>query len=314
MLLLIDGYNLLHQSDLLGRGRGEDWLRRARNRLLRQLAKHLDDSLRPQTCIVFDAEDPPPGRPSQIFYHEIDVRFAVNHPEADDLLEEIIAHHPAPNRLTVVSSDHRVQRAAQRRRGHFFDSDSWYVALIDAEHVLGIRNPKQANSKSTAKSKESLIADLAAQSTEEWLREFGLDVPSAPTPSPASPPKETPAQKSPPSPDALDSKPKVVDDPPSSNILGDSPGANILGVSPRPAKKLKKPSRPPKAKRASTTKPSAKPAGKRPSKKQLPLPKTNKLPKPESKQSDETERERARRQLKGDADQIFPEGYGEDLL
>ena len=45
MLLLIDGYNLLHQSDLLGRGRGQRWLQQARDRLVQRLAERLDAML-----------------------------------------------------------------------------------------------------------------------------------------------------------------------------------------------------------------------------------------------------------------------------
>lgn len=144
MLLLIDGYNLLHQSDLMGRGRGERWLQRARERLLRQLQRTLDDSLAAQTCVVFDAESPPPDRPHEYVHFGIRVLYAVGYPEADDLIEELIARHDAPQRLTVVSSDHRLQRAARRRRAHAFDADAWYHRLLETGPLLGIRWPPDA--------------------------------------------------------------------------------------------------------------------------------------------------------------------------
>ena len=43
------------------------------------------------------------------------------------MLEELIETHAAPRSLVVVSSDHRVQRAARRRGAAFRDSDQWYA-------------------------------------------------------------------------------------------------------------------------------------------------------------------------------------------
>jgi len=140
-VLLIDAYNLLHQSDLLGRGRGALWLERARQRLIRQLALLLDRELAMRTTLVFDAHwNADPGVTGD---HDtsIDVRYAVEYPEADDLIEELIARHPAPKQLTVVSSDHRLQRAAARRGASFVDADRWYERLSAGELLLGIPWP-----------------------------------------------------------------------------------------------------------------------------------------------------------------------------
>jgi hypothetical protein len=45
------------------------------------------------------------------------------------MLEELIEAHHAPKSLLVVSSDHRVQRAARRRGARYIDSDRWYSEL-----------------------------------------------------------------------------------------------------------------------------------------------------------------------------------------
>jgi hypothetical protein len=45
-------------------------------------------------------------------------------------MEEMIAADHAPRKLTVVSSDHRVQRAAKRRRAIAVDSDVWYEGAV----------------------------------------------------------------------------------------------------------------------------------------------------------------------------------------
>ena len=70
-----------------------------------------------QTTIVFDAKQAPPGLPHQLDHGGITVIFARGYDDADELIEELIASNSTPRRLTVVSSDHRIQRAARRRRG-----------------------------------------------------------------------------------------------------------------------------------------------------------------------------------------------------
>ena len=62
----------------------------------------------------------------------ITVRFAAQYEEADELIEELIRADSAPRRLVVVSSDHRIQRAARRRRAKAVDSDVWYAELVRA--------------------------------------------------------------------------------------------------------------------------------------------------------------------------------------
>jgi len=45
------------------------------------------------------------------------------------VLEELIEAEADPRHLTVVSSDHRIQRAARRRKAIFVDSDAWLGEL-----------------------------------------------------------------------------------------------------------------------------------------------------------------------------------------
>lgn len=173
MLLLIDAYNLLHQSDAMQRGRGEGWLAKARDRLVSRLAEHLGPELSRQTCLVFDSRDAPSHLPSEFVRESIELRFAVDHDEADDLLEEIIARHPAPKRLMVISSDHRVQRAASRRGAKFVDSDQWYAALLETGPRLAIDWPPKRPG-----SQDSPISDKPEPPADEaelaaWIEEFG---------------------------------------------------------------------------------------------------------------------------------------------
>jgi predicted RNA-binding protein with PIN domain len=132
LLLLIDGYNVLSpvapptRSDPL-------WLHRERLQLISRLSTHLSPETCQRTCVVFDAANPPPDRPSCFEIDGIDIRFAVDHPEADDLIEQIIGDHSVPKQLTVISSDHRVQTAARRRGATPYDSQEWLDDLLDGK-------------------------------------------------------------------------------------------------------------------------------------------------------------------------------------
>ena len=63
--------------------------------------------------------------------------------------------------LIVVSSDHRVQRAARRRRATAIDSEQW-VARVKRK-----RAPKQADTESHDK--------LEGDELRAWLDEFGVE-------------------------------------------------------------------------------------------------------------------------------------------
>jgi predicted RNA-binding protein with PIN domain len=130
MLLLIDGYNLLNTSDIFPSGKGAGTLQAAREALLAFLAQALEPKLRDRTTIVFDAQMAPPGLPRELNWEGISVRFAPRKATADDLLEELIASTADPRHLLVVSSDHRVQRAARQGGAQFIDSEKWYAATI----------------------------------------------------------------------------------------------------------------------------------------------------------------------------------------
>lgn len=130
MSLLIDGYNLLHATDVSGVGPLAGTLEGAREALLRRLAEKLSASQRRRTTIVFDAAGAPPGLPDRYACDGIDVRFARGFADADAMIEHLLEHWPGPKGLTVVSSDHRVQRAARGRGAKYTDSGLWYAELL----------------------------------------------------------------------------------------------------------------------------------------------------------------------------------------
>jgi hypothetical protein len=81
----------------------------------------------------------------------------------------LIAAHHVPRSLTVVSSDHRVQRAARRRRSPFVDSDVWFADIARR------RGQRRDAAAAPVRRESSLSPDEIAY----WLREFGGETPNA---------------------------------------------------------------------------------------------------------------------------------------
>jgi len=167
MPLLIDGYNLLHASGVFGHGTALTELHRSREALLACLASSLEPAERPRTTIVFDAAGAPPGLPQSFSYEGINVQFARDPGNADELLENLIEAHDTPRKLVVVSGDHRIQRAARRRRATAIDSDRWWAEL-DAE-----RRRRDNQSPATP---QKPAGNLSASEVDYWLRQF-VDAP-----------------------------------------------------------------------------------------------------------------------------------------
>ena len=165
MKILIDGYNLLHVAGILGRGVGRGTLERARLALLNRLSNLLDPDDRKETVVVFDAKDAPRHLPTEVIHNDITVRFARDFEEADDLLEYLIRTHSSPRGLLVVSSDHRVQRAAKRRKAKTNDSEPWL-------NQLQLRAKK---SQTKEPFRKPLARNLDAGDVAEWMSEFGFD-------------------------------------------------------------------------------------------------------------------------------------------
>lgn len=164
MSLLIDGYNLLNSVGITGREVGLGSLERSRRALLNFLAESLDADEIPNTTVVFDAANPPPGLPRVVDHRGLTVRFASRYDDADTLIEELIRAETVPRRLTVVSSDHRLQRAARRRKARAVDSDVWYAEVIRRQ-----RQRRETTPEVPAKPDVPLLEEEVAR----WLERFG---------------------------------------------------------------------------------------------------------------------------------------------
>jgi predicted RNA-binding protein with PIN domain len=163
MALLIDGYNLLHVTGITGGGGKDSW-RRSREALLNLLAAVLPERELPTATVVFDAASAPPGLPRRLNHRGITVLFAAEYDDADALLEELIQAESAPRSLVVVSSDHRVQRAARRRRATCCDSDLWYRQLW-RQRVQVIASDQTGQSEKPA-------IPLSPEEIDLWVAKF----------------------------------------------------------------------------------------------------------------------------------------------
>lgn len=167
MPLLIDGYNLLHVSGVFGQGTALTELHRSREALLAFLASSIEPAERAQTTIVFDAAGAPPGLPQRFSHEGIQVEFARDAGNADALLEKMIAVHGTPRKLVVVSSDHRIQRAARKRRAKAVDSDRWWADLCAERRRKGAELPTLP---------QKPTGNLSAGEVDYWVGQFS-DVP-----------------------------------------------------------------------------------------------------------------------------------------
>ncbi|MEX0703087.1 MAG: NYN domain-containing protein [Planctomycetales bacterium] len=182
--LIIDGYNLMHAVGMARADYGPGGLEKQRNRFLAWLVRNVPRSQQARTTVVFDAHEAPPGLPRHGSVEQIAVRFAAPGEDADSLIEELIAGHSAPRQVLLVSSDHRLQRAARRRRARFSDSDAFIERLA---RQAASREKQRQRAAENPPAKEG--GTLGAEEVAGWLAEFG-PVPEAENLSPALDPNE----------------------------------------------------------------------------------------------------------------------------
>lgn len=115
------------------------------------------------TYVIFDASANQEPEDARIAAPH--VRFAIEHDEADDLLEELIRAHAHPKTLLVVSSDHRIQRCARARKCQTMDSIEFLAFLDRAKNT-------ETEPKAEVKPSE---AEMSVEEVDYWLGEFKLD-------------------------------------------------------------------------------------------------------------------------------------------
>src|SRR5262245_44092907 len=172
MHYLIDGYNLLHAMGVLPPRVGPGGLEKARRGLLGMLhaayAEHASE-----VTVVFDAAGAPAGASGEENYQGILVRYAGRQEQADDLIEHLIRHDSAPKQLTVVSDEHRIQRAARRRHCSAM-SCSDYLETVQRRRRPHRPRGADQEAKPTGSSDRQRWLDAFAGAGDD-LKELGFD-------------------------------------------------------------------------------------------------------------------------------------------
>lgn len=177
--LLIDGYNLLHASNVFASSDGPPTLERTRKAFLDFLIETLSTRERARTTVVFDATQAAPNLPHRLSVSGMEVLFSRHGQDADQLLEDLLESERAPRETLVVSSDHRVQRAARQRGAKSIDSERWYREAMSRRQIAEVEKSDIKPEPSTWENS----AELA-----KWMSEFGdvaqadLNIESKPLP------------------------------------------------------------------------------------------------------------------------------------
>jgi len=156
-MFLIDGYNLLHVVLKAEESSG------AANdlELCRVLSRYLVQIGTPGV-IIFDGAGPP-DKSGFDDLQNLEILFAGLGADADSAIEDKISASTAPKRLTVVSSDRRLRKAARARKCTSLKSEAFW------ENVRRQLSRKRPVSEPAGKR-----LGLSESETDKWLDAFGL--------------------------------------------------------------------------------------------------------------------------------------------
>lgn len=171
MWTLIDGYNLMHAAGLMNGGLTPERFRKVRLRFLNMLAGKLSATDAALTTIVFDARPNPSHEhlPSESSHKGMTVIFAVRDEDADSRIEALIARHPQPRKLRVVSTDRRIRDAARRRKAEPLKSEQFLDLLDRGPRGLTIGN----GTRPVAAAEPRPLSPSRPGDRDHWIRAFG---------------------------------------------------------------------------------------------------------------------------------------------
>ncbi len=155
LFLIIDGYNLMHAAGYGRRQYGPGGLERARNRLLTELGRQIPSELHSDSTIVFDAAEAEARDEvdPKTTVSKIRVQFSEPGTDADSVIEIMLAAHSSPKQILVVSSDHRLHKAASRRQARCIDSEEFLKILENPPTALRQLRPSTKATKGNSQSK-----------------------------------------------------------------------------------------------------------------------------------------------------------------
>ena len=161
MPFLIDGYNVYHAAIKMR----TEWS----HILPRQLCQLVADDMQQigdQAMVVFDGS-PLRGQTVEHFNANcIKILYSGPDQDADTLIENLIKKNTAPRRLTVVSSDRVLRRAARRRRA---------VSLGAADYLLQLQQRDQHTPARPTEPQQKRHG-LGKDELNDWIELFDLDL------------------------------------------------------------------------------------------------------------------------------------------
>ena len=168
---IIDGYNLIFQCGLQTRSATDDMLRKARGRMIHEILAGVSRTVAAKITIVFDAaERPLLAKGNSETIRGMKIFYADQYEDADSMIEHLIAKHSVPRQLTVVSSDHRLHKAALRRKAIAIDSDLWFDQLEAGKLDVSPRRSGQGSQANASAAKITHELEWI-----DWKAELGAD-------------------------------------------------------------------------------------------------------------------------------------------
>jgi predicted RNA-binding protein with PIN domain len=156
MPIIIDGHNLLHTTH-----KSEEGSQTLSDVQLCRIVGRYLKLIRENGEIIFDGTGP---RDKSGFdgISNLEVFFA-GQDTADTVIEHKIKASTAPKRLTIVSSDRRLRRAAQTRKAAAVKSEDFWIDV-----------QKQLRKRRTVREPAEKHLGLTEGETEKWLDFFGI--------------------------------------------------------------------------------------------------------------------------------------------
>ncbi len=165
MPLIIDCYNVLHAEKppvLAGLGEAS---------LCKLLAR--SGWARSGVTVVCDGS-PKPHSPDPMDVDPVELIFSGAGQSADDVIVRLIDEDTAPKRLTVVSSDRVIRRAARRRRARDWTAEAFLNRLARLVIEGKVGDAGEAAGEAATGGKPS-AGDLSDQHINRWLDMFGFE-------------------------------------------------------------------------------------------------------------------------------------------
>ena len=163
--LIIDGYNLMHAAGLARRSYGQGDLERCRNQLNRLLLDLLGRDAISRASVVYDAFESTSDTNRSQDHGGLHVLYAPKGTDADTEIERLLNQHSSPKQVLVVSSDHRLHKAARRRKAACVDSEDFLTGIQSSAEtkMRQLRQPPPEKNVSHQAGEEQL---------QSWADEF----------------------------------------------------------------------------------------------------------------------------------------------